>query len=204
MKVARYFGRALALAALAAFTLLGVASCSPAGAYLAVAAGNSAYERGRYEAATVDYLRAAQKGVHLPWISYDLGNVYHALGEPAGATEEWARAEKDRSPLLRTAASFNAGILDYELGSYRAAYEKFRSVLEIDPADMNAKINLELAYKRMTVQEHPPAAASANEKVGIEYNRAAAHTLLNLVRQQQGSYWVSPKPEGKQPRGPDY
>lgn len=204
MTVARPYGIALAMSASLALLLASIASCSVAGAYLSVAAGNSAYEHGHYEEATVDYLQAAKSGVHLPWISYDLGNVYHALGEPAGATEEWAKAEKDKAPVLRSATSFNEGILDYELGNYRAAYERFRSVLEIDPADIDAKINLELAYKRMTAQEHPPAGPRANEKVGIEYNRAAADTLMNLVREKQGSYWVSPKPQGKQPRGPDY
>jgi len=195
-------GRAV-ISVLLACSAVALGSCSSsAGAYISVAMGNAAYDRGNYQQATVDYMSAAKRGIHPDWISYDLANVYHALGEPDGASEEWAKAEKTANGRLAAATSFNEGILDYELGRYRAAYDKFRGVLEMNPADIDAKVNLELSFQKMQ-NKQPPRAAAA-EGVPVERNPSQVNTMLELIRQREDKYWAPSKQQQAGSNGPDW
>lgn len=183
----RMLGAATAAAAL-------LASCSVAQSYLSVVQGTSAYRRGSYQEATVHYLRAQKGDSHSARVAYDLGNVYHALGEPQGAETEWSRAQKTKDPQVLTATLFNEGVLDYELGHYRKAYERFRKVLEMTPGDINAKIDLELSFEKMTSRRAPPPASSRAQPVKVRHTTREEHQLLDIIRNDQKGYFVPPPP----------
>ena len=175
-------------------------SCSAARAYIAVARGNQAYDRGSYQQATVDYLRAAQGGAYSHWVAYDLGNVYHALGEPDGASAEWKKAEKANDLRVIVPTLFNEGILDYELGRYREAYDRFRKVLELTPSDVAAKVDLELAFSKMTTKEVPPRSGTQTEPIAVKHNQNQAKQILEIIRQKESGYFTPPPPSKQNPK----
>ena len=177
---------------------MALSACSGAGSYLSVARGNYAYDRGSYQSATVQYLQAQKSGSFPDWVAYDLGNVYHALGEPEGASAEWAKAEKSTDTRVVAATFFNEGVLDYELGRYREAYDRFRKVLEITPGDIDAKVNLELSFARMTTKEVPPRVGSQGEPIAIKHKNNKGNQILDIVRQQQNGIFTPPaQPQSK-------
>jgi Ca-activated chloride channel family protein len=184
-------------------TLL-LASCSAGRSYLTVAQGNYAYDRGSYQQATVDYLEAQKSGSFPDWVAYDLGNVYHALGEPDGASAEWTKAEKAADPRVVLATLFNEGVLDFELGRYRDAYDRFKKVLEITPEDIDAKVNLELAFAKMTTKEVPPRVGNQNEPIAVKNQTNKANQILEIVRQKENGIFTPPPPPETKSTVPDW
>ena len=179
------------LLALAIFALvLSLAACSRAQVYYQVASGNWAYDRGDYQEANIDYLDAGLSGLYPGYTAYDLGNVYHALGEGEAAAAEWAKAERSGDPALKEPTLFNEGILAYEIGHYRVAYEAFRRALEIDPSDISAKIDLELAYQKMRTQENPPGGGRGpTETIRVVKDKSQVNRELDFIRDREDQHW---------------
>ena len=176
------------VALLGGITLLLLSSCGEPGVYFEVIEGNYAFSRGDYMTANLEYIRAERKGVFLHRIHYNLGNVYHALGESEAALEEWERAEDadDESTMYRIA--FNRGVLHYESGDYQTAYRAFRRALKFRPDDLEAKVNLEYSLRKQSLkdgEEKPEVSESEDEptvsddgKRILEYVRRSAPTKL--------------------------
>lgn len=184
--------------------LLFAVSCSAASSYLTVAQGNYAYDRGSYQTATVDYLAAQRAGFFPGWVAYDLGNVYHALGESDGASAEWTKAEKASDPRVVAATLFNEGLLDYELGRYREAYNRFRGVLEITPADIAAKVNLELSFAKMTTKKVPPRSGGRGEPIAVKHKNNQANQILDIVRQKEHRIFTPPAAPQTKSKAPNW
>ncbi len=196
--------RALLATALLAGALA-LSGCSKAGVYLKVAAGNWAYDRGDYQEANIDYLNARRTGLYAGYLSYDLGNVYHALGEGEAAAAEWSKADRSSDPTLKEATLFNEGILAYELGHFRVSYEAFRRALETDPSDIQAKIDLELAYQKMRSEESPPRGRpEPNEAIGVVKDKSQVNRELNFIRDREDQHWRAAANAPTPPNVPDW
>jgi tetratricopeptide (TPR) repeat protein len=95
----------------------------------------------------------------LPPLEFDLGNTAYRLGRFDRAAEQFHTAQAG-TERLRERALFNLGDTyvwqargDYDhegkLRELRAAVEAFEDALVVDPNDMDAKWNLEVALKRL-------------------------------------------------------
>lgn len=178
--------RLLVLLPLALVALLALSGCSSGREYYEVAAGNWAFGRGDYQEANIDYFDALRSGRYPDYIAYDLGNVYHALGEGAAAGKEWAKAERSTDATLKEATLFNLGVLAYEEGRFRSAYDSFRRALVMDPADIEAKIDLELAYEKMRAEEATPSQVhNRREQVGVEKESGTVKRELELIHDRE-------------------
>ena len=114
-----------------------------------VARGNYNVSRGEYQRAIVDYLRARDEQQYEPWIAYNLGNVYHFLGEADAALDQWDIAQQTDVTDLQFGAGFNRGVYLFEQGRYEEALPHFRFALRIDPTSVAAKQNYELTLTRL-------------------------------------------------------
>ena len=190
-------------------TLIGLAfvlvlsSCADSAVYLRVLEGNYAFSRGDYMTANLDYIRAEREMAHLPRIHYNVGNVYHALGESDAALEKWQRAENREDEELLYRIAFNRGVLYYERGNYQEAYRAFRRALKFSPDDVEAKVNLEYALRKQALEEgepEPPASASGEEppvsddgKRILEYVKRSAPTTRSFeskpVKEEEVKDW---------------
>lgn len=179
-------------------------SCSAGDPYLSVVEGNYAFGQGRYQGATVHYLQALSGKSHKRWISYDLGNVYHALGEAEAALDMWNKASTTTDDGLLYAISYNQGVQYYELGDYRKAYDAFRKSLEYDAASLNAKINLELSLRKLQPSSEgssPRAVAASTENSVSEQD---SRRILEYVRRKEAQQWVPGEQQTPPPAANDY
>ena len=158
----------------AALFLLLLSSCDNPGAYVEVLQGNYAYTRGEYEEANLHYLQALEYETHSQVISYNLGNVYYALGENTAALDEWEKAAKTDIPGLLSKVEFNKGVLYYELSRYEHAYQAFKNSLRLDPGDKSAKINLEYSLRKLN--------AVASSGTEVETAETAADASVDVER----------------------
>ena len=160
---------------------------------LATLEGNYAFARGDYVRATSNYLGAGGDAPQ-PHLAYNLGNTYLALGEiDAGVERLLSVADSgDRGLLWRVA--FNLGHARYQAGRYLEAAYHFRDALLLAPESMDAKINLELALRKVRttppqVEQDPAAAAGAS---------APAARILEFIRR------LEPAPRPALPPGSDH
>lgn len=160
-----------------------------------VSSGNYSYTRGRYQQATILYMDSLDYGKYHPWIYYNLGNVYTALGEGDAALAMWEKVEDSNQEELLFRLNYNRGHLYYQRGEYTLAFENFRQALKHKPASRAAKINLELALGKV---QAAGGAATSSKILGEEAGQDAADRgnhkrILEYVRRKEGQPWQEPK-----------
>jgi tetratricopeptide (TPR) repeat protein len=101
------------------------------------------------KAALERYEAAEREAGPRPEIEFDRGNALHALGRHAEAREAWQRAlEADRAGTLSSRALQNmANALDAE-GDQAGAVRALGEALRRDPANEDARYNLEVLLRR--------------------------------------------------------
>ena len=178
----------LGLAAVAALILL--SSCGRNAAYVDVIQGNYYVSRGMYQKAVISYLAAVDTEPYGPWIAYNLGNVYNALGEMNAALDMWSKAEKSDDKELLFDVAYNRGLLYYGLGKYREAYDEFKHALEIDSSAIDAKINLEHALKKLTLSGGAPMQRKSRSSDGAKQPEDLER-ILDYVQNKEGRRWFT-------------
>ena len=125
-----------------------------------VTAGNQAYAEGRYSDAIAAYDRAAlTAGVDPEGLAFDRGTAELAaagkLADPAAkqamtneAFGHLKQATKSSDPQVRGAAHYNEGNSLLGAGKLDDAIESYKQALREDPAQEDARTNLEVALRR--------------------------------------------------------
>lgn len=176
------------------FVFLGIASCTPYTPHARVVRANYNVSRGEYQAAIVDYLRALESEQYELWLSYNLANVYHYLGESGAAVERWDDAQGGDVADLIFGAAFNSGVYLYERGHYEEAFDRFRYALTIDPMNVDAKQNLELTLGKISAEaeigEDGDTSPSTTEVDNAEVGGPGTGTrMLDYVRRKEEQRW---------------
>lgn len=115
--------------------------------HVAVLEGNYDWARGDAARAIRHYRGAGRGGSHV--VAYNLANARLALGDTDAALDMLQRIPADVHPELRRRVAFNLGHAHYRAGRYREAALHFRDALSYGPESADARINLELALRRM-------------------------------------------------------
>lgn len=195
----RMFARSI-IGGVVVVATLALFSCERSNPYISVIEGNYATGQGHYQEATVHYLNALDADTDPARVSYDLANVYHSLGEAEAALDLWKKASNTKDSALLFALSYNEGVQYYELGKYDDAYNSFRSALTYDPSSMNAKVNLELALRKIQGTQSPAENSSSPPKDQTAANNQMsdqeATRVLEYVRRKEEQQWV---PSQQQP-----
>lgn len=111
--------------------------------------GNEKLLSGDAPGALERYQQAEREAGQRPEIDFDRGNALHAQGRHAEAREAWRRAlEEDRGGTLSSRALQNMGTaLDAE-GDHEGAARAMAEALKRDPANEDARYNLEVLLRR--------------------------------------------------------
>ena len=148
--------------------------------------GNNNYSQGEYGRAIINYIKARDDN-NSPYIGYNLGNVYFALGEidPALITLAESAEVYDKNLLYKV--NYNLGNIFYELGKYESAVSYFIKSLQANPDSVNAKINLELSIKRLLASSRD----SFEQVTGSEENilNEESREVLDIVQNKEDQIW---------------
>ncbi|ANM28884.1 hypothetical protein ABI59_03605 [Acidobacteria bacterium Mor1] len=145
---------------------VGLASQLGGAAHKLTEEGNREFAEGRLEEALKAYTEAQVHSPESPELYYDVGNVLYRQGDYVAAQEAFERAMQNASDELRADALFNAGNALYRQEDYEGAIERYRDVLGLDPEDVDAKRNLELALRQMQQQQQPQQSPSPDSEEG--------------------------------------
>ncbi|HPS37160.1 MAG TPA: VWA domain-containing protein [Candidatus Omnitrophota bacterium] len=120
----------------------------------AVKKGNESFRDKRYQSAIESYRKVQVKNPDAPEVLYDLGTALYktdSFQESAKDLED--AAKKAGEPALKAKALYNHGNALYRLGDFEKAIDAYKKALEIDPADKDAKYNLEFLQKKKNDME---------------------------------------------------
>jgi tetratricopeptide (TPR) repeat protein len=178
------------LLAAAAVCMLIFTSCSNPTVYYSVWRGNNSFAGGDYQAANTSYLKVLDNEDHSAYVSYNLANVYYALGEGDAAAAEWEKAVFANNRELKFRTMYNRGVLEFETGNYDDAFSSFKEALKIAPDDRNAKINLEYSLRRMNanVDVSESSAAGAGESDSDEVSDEIKR-ILEFIKRKDAGLW---------------
>ena len=211
--MARYVLR-VAIALAAVWVLSGCSSGNP---MVSVVRGNLAYGRGDYQGALVHYLSTSQQNSNRGWLLFNTGNVYYALGEQEAALTAWEDARNalvdpdaeaaggGSTNLLIHAASYNRGVLFYQRGEYRDAYDEFRYALSVNSQSLSAKANLELSLQKIRSAEQAQeiGGGAAREETEGEMG-ATTIRILEYVRRKEAQKWFANREADDSPDARDW
>jgi tetratricopeptide (TPR) repeat protein len=160
------------------------AGCGLTSRHFAIAYGNFEFSQGRFSQAADRYAtaQAATEDDDLDrLIEFNTGSVRYAIGDVDSAVSYWTSSEESEDALVRFRSAYNLGVLLFQQGQYRQAYDQFRSALRIEPADTDVQHNLELAFNRWqnTSQSQSEGATESRETLSPD-----AEGLLEEIRRR--------------------
>lgn len=161
--------------------------------------GNKLYQAGQLAAALEKY-RQAQKGQPgSPALHYNIGNVLYKQGEFEKAYDEYRQAFAAGERPLAEGARFNAGNSHYARKNWPEAIRNYQEALRLDPRDIDAKKNLELALQQLQEekkkQQQPPPQKQDQDQDQKDKNQPQP-------KDQKGSPQNSPRPEPREQNKP--
>lgn len=116
--------------------------------------GNKAVIDKQLDEALTRYLEAkAAVDSTRPEIDYNLGGVYARKGDLARADSIYNSLPEDARRSLRSRAAYNRGTAYANAEQFDKAVPSFIDALRLNPKDQDAKMNLELALRKMQEQE---------------------------------------------------
>ncbi|HKK49475.1 MAG TPA: tetratricopeptide repeat protein [Alkalispirochaeta sp.] len=168
-------------------------SCNAYFPHLRVVRANYNVSRGEYQPAIVDYLRAQGISEYEPWLAYNLGTVYHYLGESGAAVDRWEAAWESNVDDLMYGARFNRGVFLFEQGRYQESFQEFRSALRINPGSRAAKTNLELTIERIAagseLEGEGARSSTGRDDRSDESQDSGGQRMLDYLRRKQEQQW---------------
>jgi len=124
--------------------------------------GNRLFEQGKYEDAEKAYLDAQVLMPGKPELSYNLGNSLIKQQKYDQALQSLRLALSRGDKALQANSWYNAGNALYDTGSFQDSAQAYIQALRLNPADRDAKHNLELALKKMQEQKQQDTQGKGN------------------------------------------
>ena len=119
-------------------------------------AANEMYEAGDYAEALAAYQALIAERPDVDEFSYNAGNTLHRLGNYERAVDETQRALPPREPAIGADIYYALGNHLLALERLEEAYLAYRNALLLDPADQDAKYNLEYVLLLADQRDNPP------------------------------------------------
>ncbi len=124
--------------------------------------GNRLFQKGQYQDAEKAYLDAQLEDPGRPELLYNLGNALIKQKKFDKATQSLRQAISRGDRGLQANGWYNLGNSLFEAGNYRDSVQSYIQALRINPADRDAKHNLELAWRK--IQEQKQNSTGKNQK----------------------------------------
>ena len=158
--------------------------------------GNRLYREGRYEEAHEKYLEALRNAPDSPVIRFNDANALYQSEEFARAVDAYRGAIEAADPALLAQAWYNLGNALYRQQQVEGALDAYKEALRRNPADTDAKHNLELALEQLREQEQQ------QNRQRSDHSEDQDQEDQDQENQDQGQQ-PQEQPSGEQPPGAD-
>ena len=114
--------------------------------------GNRLFAQGKYQDAEKAYLEAQASMPGRPELSYNLGNSLIKQQKFDQALQALHQAVSKGDKSLQVKGWYNVGNALFDMGNFQNSAQAYIQALRLNPADRDAKHNLELALRKMQQQ----------------------------------------------------
>lgn len=115
--------------------------------------GYEAYSYQDYEAAIIAYQEAALNKPNNPFVHYNLGTAYYKHGKFKQAAYAFQTTLLKTNTHNKADIYYNLGNAQFQMHDLSAAVESYKSSLKLNPRDVDAKHNLNLALELLAEEE---------------------------------------------------
>ena len=115
----------------------------------AIKRGNAHYEAEAYDAALEAYQSAAENRPEDAIARYNLGTTLYQKKQFEKAADEFRRSLDAADPVRRAQGYYNLGNAQVQFNDIEGAIRSYKSALRLNPADLDAKHNLELMLEKL-------------------------------------------------------
>ena len=129
----------------------------------AIKRGNAHYKAEAYDAALEAYQSAAENRPEDAIARYNLGTILYQKGQFERASDEFRRSLDAADPVRRAQGYYNLGNAQVQLNDIEGAIRSYKSALRLNPADLDAKHNLELALERLEQESQQNQSESGDD-----------------------------------------
>jgi len=116
--------------------------------------GNSAYNKGHFKDAEIDYRKAQSKAPNLDKANYNLGNSLYKQNNYSEATEQYQKlAQTHKTSAPKSDIYYNLGNSLLQDKKYQESIEAYKMALRQNPKDEDIRYNLAYAMTKMQQQK---------------------------------------------------
>lgn len=115
--------------------------------------GNKDFEAKRYDQALDNYTSSQLEDPDLAEPYYNAGNAYHRKGDLDSAVPQLQQSLRTAEDELAEQSFYNLGNTYFKAEDWPAAITAYEQALRLNPNDMDAKHNLELALQQLQQQQ---------------------------------------------------
>ena len=115
----------------------------------AIKRGNAHYKSEAYDAALEAYQSAAEDRPEDTISHYNIGTALYQKKQFEKASDEFRRSLDTADSVHRAQGYYNLGNAQVQLNDIEGAIRSYKSALRLNPADLDAKHNLELALEKL-------------------------------------------------------
>ncbi len=144
--------------------------------------GNSFYERGQYQQAVEAYNRALTEDPGNPRIYFNRGDALFKLEKYDEARESFFKVIPAEDEEMVQKAWYNIGNSFHAQNKFQEAVDAYKRALDFNPADKEAKYNLELTLRKMREQQKKKPGKQETVKPS-EYAKKMKKKAEALVRE---------------------
>jgi tetratricopeptide (TPR) repeat protein len=158
--------------------------------------GNQLFQQGKYQEAEKAYLEAQSGMPGRPELSYNLGNSLIKQKKYDQALQALQDAVHKGSRELQESSWFNVGNALFDMGNLKESAQSYIQALRLNPADRDAKHNLELALKKNEEQKQQQPRQNQEQNQGPEKQNPQGGQKEDRSKNE-------PKPPNKQGQPPE-
>ena len=151
--------------------------------------GNRLFAQGKYEDAEKAYLDAQVNSPGRPEVLYNLGNSLIKQKKYDKGIQALRQSISKGDKGIRENSWFNTGNALFSKGSFKDSSEAFIQALRLNPADKDAKHNLEMALLKLRQQEQKQSNSSQKQQnsENPDQNRSQKENRNQASSKDQGS-----------------
>ena len=116
-------------------------------------AGNALYGKAEFKRAADKYGKALDLQPESAEGTFNLGAARYKLNDHGNALSDFSKAARTAEGQLKEHAEYNAGNCAYRMQKFDDAIDRYKRALTLDPSDMWAKHNLEMALRAKEQQD---------------------------------------------------
>jgi Ca-activated chloride channel homolog len=146
--------------------------------------GNFYYQGGQYDAAEQQYRKALAADPTNETAQYNLANALQKQKRYDEAIQVLGQlAQHTNKPNLKSAAFYNQGVAYTKQKDLQNSIEAYKNALRLNPADQEARENLELAFRELKKQQQQNK--NQQQKQQSKMSQKEADQKLQLLSQRE-------------------